>query len=92
MPDEPSGRGRRLFAGIGQPPFDVLAAPAAERRGYFSTSSNTNPTVPRRPSRPAQRRPYWSASFGGAVASQPSVITSRSAVAEAFRTWMSTAA
>src|SRR5436190_13446066 len=23
MPDEPSGRGRRTFAGIGQPPFNV---------------------------------------------------------------------
>jgi hypothetical protein len=41
MPDEPSGRGRRQFAGIGQPPFNVPAAPAAEHRSDFSTSSNT---------------------------------------------------
>jgi hypothetical protein len=25
MPEEPSGRGRRHFAGIGQPPFNVPA-------------------------------------------------------------------
>jgi hypothetical protein len=29
MPDEPSGRGRRLSAGIGQPPFNVPPAGGA---------------------------------------------------------------
>src|SRR6516225_5044613 len=34
MPDEPRGRGLRQSAGIGQPPFDVPAAPAAGHRDH----------------------------------------------------------
>ena len=74
MLDVPSGRGRRLFAGIGQPPFGVPAALMARRPDL------------------RHRCRYWSASLAGAQASQPSVIASRSAEADAFRNWMSTAA
>src|SRR5437879_13298342 len=73
MPDEPSGRGRRLFAGISQPPFHVSAALDG---GAASLITDDSPRMERDIVRDQgiERCTYCSASFGGAVASQPAMI------------------